>query len=186
MTTLEITGTIFALLGVYLTVKQNIWCWPVAIIALIIYIYIFFQSKLYGDMGLQGIYILASVYGWYEWKYGKQDKHKLKVHRASIRTIGIAILVSIVLTAVLGYVLHLKTDSDVPYWDAGTTVFSLLATWMMARKQLENWIFWIIIDLLYVGIYIYKGLYVTGLQYFIFTVMAVYGLIEWRKELEKA
>ena len=186
MTILEIIGTIFALLGVFLTVRQNIWCWPVAIVALLIYIYIFFKSKLYGDMGLQVIYIIASIYGWHEWKYGRHNEQELKVHRISSGLLFLLCMVSTAGTILLGWFLDSSTDTDVPYLDAGLTVFSLLATWMMARKHLEHWIFWIVLDLVYVGLYLYKDLHVTAFQYFIFTALAIYGFIAWKKELKKA
>ena len=183
MTTLEIIGTLFALLGVWLTTQQRIWCWPVAIIAIVIYIYIFFKSKLYGDSALQVFYLAMSFYGWYEWLYGGKEHTELTLSKIDLKMLIITTAAGVGGTFVLVYFLKM-TDSNVPWLDACTTSFSLVATWMMARKILENWLYWIIIDLLYVGIYIYKDLYVTGLQYFIFTILAAYGYWQWRKELK--
>jgi nicotinamide mononucleotide transporter len=183
MVWLEVTGTAFALLGVFLTTRQKIWCWPVSIIAIIIYIYIFFKSKLYGDSGLQFIYLFLSFYGWYEWLYGGKGNEELKVNKTSYFLLSLFIIIGFAGTAGLGWLLENKTDSDVPYWDALTTAFSLVATFMMARKLVENWIFWIVIDIIYTGIYVFKGLNVTAFQYLIFTLLALYGYLQWRRTI---
>lgn len=182
MIVLETIGTISALLGVWLTVKENKWCWVVASIAIVIYIYIFYQSALYGDMGLQVFYLFASAYGWYLWTHAKTKTHEPPVTKIPRKTLMLLVAVSILGTLILGNLLS-KTISNVPYWDAGTTAFSLAATWMMAKKYIENWIAWVVIDIVYVGIYIYKDLNVTAVQYAVFVVLAAYGFFAWRKSL---
>jgi len=183
MVWLEVAGTAFALLGVYLTTRQNIWCWAVSIIGIVIYTYIFYHSKLYGDSGLQLFYLFLSFYGWYIWLYGGTKNDALQVSNTSILQLFMFIITGITGTIGLGWLLDNKTDSDVPYWDALTTAFSLVATWMMARKMVENWIFWMVIDIIYTGIYVFKGLNVTAFQYLVFTLLALYGYLQWRRSI---
>jgi nicotinamide mononucleotide transporter len=183
MVWLEVAGTAFALLGVYLTTRQNIWCWAASIIGIVIYTYIFYHSKLYGDSGLQVFYLFLSFYGWYIWQYGGKGNDALQATNASFPLLIVLCIIGIAGTISLGLLLDNKTDSDVPYWDALTTAFSLVATWMMARKLVENWIFWIVIDIIYTGIYVFKGLNVTAFQYLIFTLLALYGYLQWRRTI---
>ena len=201
---LELIGTGFALVSVWLTTRQNIWCWPVSIICPLIYIFIFYESKLYADSGLQVFYVAVSFYGWYEWLYGKKDEEEgiekhlvsgetgalyngqsLRVSKASGMMWLSTLVIGSIITVGMALLLQ-RTDSTMPWIDAGATAFSLVATWMVARKVLENWVYWIVIDAVYVGMSIYKGLYITGGQYFIFTVLAAYGYWEWKKEMERA
>jgi nicotinamide mononucleotide transporter len=183
LTVLEFIGTAFALLGVYLTTRQNIWCWAVSIIAILIYIYIFYLSKLYGDSGLQVFYLIMSFYGWYEWLYGGKNKTELTISFASVFQIALLLCIGATGTLALGYFLSHHTDSDIPYWDAATTSFGLVATWLMARKIMQHWFFWIIIDILNTGIYLFKGLHITSFQYIIFTLLALYGYLQWKRSI---
>lgn len=179
--TLEIFGTLFALLGVWLTVRQHIACWPIAMISFIIYTYLFFQSQLYGDSILQVFYLILSVYGWYEWLFGGKNHSLLSLSHLDFTTFVTTSLIGGIATITFAYFLQM-TDSNVVWLDAATTAFSLVATWMMARKIVENWLYWIVIDIFYVGMLIYKGLYVTAFQYFMFTLLAIYGFRTWKKE----
>lgn len=177
---LEIIGTLFALLGVWLTARQHIACWPIAMIAVIIYIYLFFQSQLYGDSALQTVYLIMGIYGWYEWLFGGYDHSTLDLSHLDLNTFIVTSIVGLAATIVFAYFLQM-TDSNVVWVDAATTAFSLVTTWMMARKIVESWLYWIVIDTVYVGLLVYKGLYVTGFQYFIFTLLAIYGFRSWKK-----
>lgn len=185
MATWEIIGTVFALLGVVLTTQQVVWCWPVSIVATVIYIYIFYESKIYGDSALQVFYLAMSFYGWYEWLYGGKGHTELTLSKMNLRQWMGTIAAGAIGTVVLAFILK-KTDTNVPWLDATTTSFSLVATWMMARKMVENWLFWVVIDAIYIGVYIYKDLNVTAFQYFVFTVLAAFGYWQWNKELQKA
>lgn len=178
---LEIFGTLFALLGVWLTARQHMACWPVAMVAVIIYIYVFFQSQLYGDAALQTLYLMTGIYGWYEWLFGGKNHSPLKPSHLDISTFIITSLIGFAATITFAYFLQM-TDSNVVWFDAATTAFSLVATWMMARKIVESWLYWIVIDSVYVGVLIYKELYITGFQYFIFTWLAIYGFRTWKKQ----
>lgn len=182
----EVSGTITGLVYLYFSIRQSILTWPLGLITSALYVYVFFVSKFYADMGLQFYYVVISIYGWYAWLHGngKTNHHgELKVSRTSFALWGKLFIVNLVLYAGIAYVLINFTDSPVPYWDSFTTALSIVATWMLARKKLEHWLLWVIIDSVSLGLYIYKGLYATTILFFVYTVMAVVGFIEWRKDL---
>ncbi len=180
----EVLAATFGIISVYLSVRQSIWTWPTGIINVALYIIVFFQAKLYADMGLQMVYVVLSFYGWYQWLYGGRDRTELPVARMSGRlSLGLSIL-CLILSAFLGTVLSRQTDASLPMLDSTTTVVSLIAQWMMTKKFLESWIVWVGVDVVYVGMFIYKSLYVTTGLYLIFLVLAVKGYIEWKKSLD--
>ena len=182
---IEIFGALTGILYVILEIRQSIWLWPVGLITSAIYIWVFFTSKFYADMGLQTYYVIISIYGWYWWlKGGKRyNIESLPVTRAGIKTLIILFTVFVVLFALLWYVLLNYTDSPVPVGDAFTTALSIVATWMLARKIIEHWMLWIIADLVSMGLYIYKGLYPTVVLFAVYTVMAVIGFREWKRAM---
>ncbi len=182
-TTLEIFGTIFGFLAVYLTIKENIWCWLFGLIQVIIFSYIFYTSKLYSDMILHIIYIFLQIYGWYSWKYGGANQSQLHITLISKVTVWIAL--TILGTLSLGYIMQAKTDASYPYPDAFTTIASLIAQYLMIKKKLGSWLFWIVVDIVAIGIYWYKGLYFTTLLYVAFLIMATIGYFEWKKAYKK-
>ena len=168
-------------MSVFLSARENIWSWPTAIVNVSLYTFIFFHSGLYSDMGLQVVYLGLSIYGWYQWLRGGENHTPLKVSRASshVWLIGAALAVGVWL-ALAQYTSTLPGVS-LPYLDSGLTALSLLAQWMMTRKILENWVLWIIADIIYVPMYISKELYVTAGLYAVFLVLAVMGFIQWRR-----
>lgn len=182
LTLLEFLGTAFALVGVYLTARENILCWLFGIAGIIIYIYIFFQSKLYGDAALQFIYFFLSIYGWYQWQFGNANNNALSITTSNFKQLFLFVATGFFAGIFFGWLLNNYTDSDVPYWDGFTTSFSLVATYMMARKYLQHWIFWIVIDLVCTGIYTYKNLYITVFQYAVFCALAVMGYLQWKQK----
>jgi nicotinamide mononucleotide transporter len=180
---LEIAGTVFGILGVWLTIKQNIFCFPAGIINVALYAYLFFTSKLYADAGLQVVYIGLLVYGWIQWKNANTENHDVSISDNATRIL--VLILGIGATFFLGTFLYSKTDASLPYLDALTTVMSLVAQWMIAKKKIENWIIWIAVDIIYVGMYIYKELYLTSGLYFIFILLAISGYKEWKKSLKQ-
>lgn len=185
---IELLGAIFGFAYIFLSIKQNIWCWPVGLITSALYIYVFFVSKFYADMGLQVYYLIVSVYGWYHWMFGSKSKKTddLKVSTINFK-LGIYLFIANgILFLVISYILVNYTDSVVPYWDAFTTAASFVATWMLARKMIEHWIIWVVVDFVSLGLYLVKGLYPTVILFAIYTFMAVLGYIEWRKELKES
>lgn len=181
MSPIEVAATIFGLVSVYLTIKQNIWCWPTGIIMVILYVFIFYDVKLYSDMGLQIFYIFIQIYGWYNWVYGGKKKNDLKVTRLKNWQIPVWILVMIGATFGWGYFMNTYTDAALPYYDAFAVALSVVAQWFLTVKKLESWILWIIVDVVSVGIYIVKDLNLTAVLYGVFLILAINGFMEWRK-----
>ncbi len=183
---IEVFGVLTGFIYIYLSVKQNVWNWFFGILNVGSYIFVFFVSKLYADMSLQIIYLAMSFYGWFHWLYGKKNDNEKQIPVINIKLkLSIQLfLFTLVGMCVIIYILKNYTSSDVPYADAFITAFSITATWMLAQKIIEHWLVWIVIDSFSIGVYIYKGLYPTVLLYLVFTILAVVGYIEWKKELK--
>jgi nicotinamide mononucleotide transporter len=137
-------------------------------------------------MSLQVYYLLISIYGWLNWSKGKRNSgsNKLPVTRVSLRMVVILLIIFIILWISIAFLLIHLTNSDVPWGDAFTTAASIIATWMLARKILEHWIIWVVVDSVSAGLYLYKNMYPTVLLYFIFTVIAVVGYYKWKKDMQ--
>ena len=147
---------------------------------------VFFHSKFYADMGLNAYYFFISIYGWALWskRESGEEGGGLEVTRISLKQGAILLLITGFFFAGIGGVLDRFTDSPVPYWDAFTTALSFTATWMLARKIIEHWILWVIVDVVSMGLYLYRGLYPTLLLFSVYTVMAIIGYIQWKKTLQ--
>jgi len=183
MSIAEIIASVFGLACVVLTIRQNIWCWPTGLVQVILYIWVFFHARLYSDMGLHVIYVILQIYGWYNWLHGGRNRTQLGVSRTSLQRFLLWLMAGLVWTVGLGFVMERFTNADLPYWDAATTVLSLIAQYLMANKILESWLFWITVDVMAVGIYAVKGLYPTTALYAVFLVLAILGCIAWRRSL---
>ncbi|HEY8166657.1 MAG TPA: nicotinamide riboside transporter PnuC [Gemmatimonadaceae bacterium] len=184
MSALEALAALFGVVSVYLSVRENIWSWPTAIVNVGLYTIVFYQSRLYADMGLQVIYVVLSFYGWYQWLYGGKNRTELPVSRTPRRVALILPVLGIAAAAALGSVLHRTTNAALPYLDSATTSTSLIAQWMMTRKLLENWLLWVAVDVVYIGMFIYKSLYLTAGLYLVFLVLSATGYFRWRRSLE--
>jgi len=181
---LEILAVVFGIVSVYLSTRENIWSWPTAIVNVSLYFVVFYEAKLYADMGLQVVYLALSVYGWYEWLYGGENRTELHVSRVS-RTLAVRLaLIGVVTAATLGTILARFTDAALPYLDSATTSTSLVAQWMMTRKIVESWAVWVAVDVVYVGMFFYKQLYLTAGLYAVFLVLAVMGYRQWKQSFE--
>lgn len=178
-TTIEVFGAIFGFLSVYFTIKQNIWCWYFGLLQVVLYCFVFYTSKLYSDMILHIIYIFLQVLGWYSWKYDGSHKSTLRI--TLIKNVIFWIGLTVLTTFILGYVMQTKTDASYPYEDAFITVASLVAQYLMIKKVLQSWLFWIVVDVVAIIIYYYKGLYFTTALYVLFLNMAIIGYLEWKK-----
>lgn len=183
MSTIEIVAALFGVVGVYLSVRQNVWNWPVGIVNVALYVVVFYQARLYADMGLQVIYIVLALYGWYQWLYGGPGRTTLPVTRAVPRQLLLAISAGALGAWVIGELLARYTDASLPYLDAALTSASLVAQWMATRKLLENWLLWIAADVVYIGMFIYKRLYPTAALYAVFTALAIWGYVQWKRTL---
>ncbi|MBI3569040.1 MAG: nicotinamide mononucleotide transporter [Gemmatimonadetes bacterium] len=184
MNWLETTAVAFGIVSVFLSVRQNIWSWPTAIVNVLLYVLVFRDAKLYADMGLQVVYLALSVYGWYEWLYGGEHRTHLKVSRLTARTGIVLAGIAVACVALLGTVLYRSTDEALPYVDSATTSTSLVAQWMMTRKVMENWMVWMAVDVVYVGMFVFKHLYLTAGLYAVFFVLAAMGHREWKRSWE--
>lgn len=182
----ELIAAGLGFIAIFLQIKQNIWYWLVSIIMVSMYIYIYIASKLYADMSLQVYYLIISFYGWYMWLFGnKLNNHRseLKVSRITKEMVAILGIVAMLLFILIAWILITFTNSDLPYWDSFTTALSFVATWMLARKVLENWLIWIVVDAVSVGIYIYKDLYPTAVLFLFLSVLAIVGYKKWKMDL---
>ena len=151
-------------------------------ISALLYIFVFYHSKFYADMGLNGYYFIISIYGWWFWARGSRGKGEdLPVTRIGWVLASVLFVITVVVFLAIGIILRKFTDSPIPYWDAFTTAASITATWMLARKILEHWILWIIIDAVSMGLYLYRGLYPTLFLFAVYTTMAVIGFIQWKR-----
>ena len=186
MQAIEALGALTGVVAVWLTTRQKIWCWPIGIVSVLLYVVVFFQARLYATMGLQLVYAGLSVYGWYAWTRGGQEHGPLRVSRATPRMRAAGLAVGVVGAAGLGLWLARQTDEALPLTDAAVTAFSLVAQWMQTRKLIENWWLWIAVDVVYVGMYLSQGLMPTAGLYAIYTALAVSGLREWRRSMEAA
>lgn len=182
----EALGVVTSLVYLYFSVKQIIWLWPFGILSSALFILIFFNSKFYADMGLQVYYLGVSIYGWSYWSrgaVGRNEKSTLRVSRISRQLALVLSFTGIVILLGIVFILKNFTDSDVPWGDGFTTAGSIVATWLLARKVLEHWLVWIVVDSVAAGLYFYKGLYPSFLLYTIFSLIAVAGYFRWKKSI---
>ena len=179
---LEGAAAAFGVVSVYLSTRQNIWSWPTAIVNVALYTIVFYDGRLYGQMGLQTIYLVLSIYGWYQWLHGGAEKTELRVSRASPGLLAILAAANLVAWVILAAILR-STDAALPWLDALLATTSLVAQWMMTRKILQNWILWIAVDIVYVPMFMSQQLYATALLYTAFLVLAVMGFVEWRRSI---
>ncbi len=181
MSPLEISAAVFGAVSVYLSAKENIWSWPTAIINVGLYAIVFYQSRLYADMGLQVVYLTLSLYGWYNWLHGGEQHMVLHVSRAAPRTLAVLALLVVAGAIALGTTLNTRTNAALPFLDSALVATSLAAQWLMTRKVLENWLLWIAVDVVYVPMFISRGLIATAVLYAVFLVLAVLGYTSWRR-----
>jgi nicotinamide mononucleotide transporter len=183
--TIELIAVACGLANIYLTIRQNIWCWPVGAVMVSLYIYIFYGARLYSDALLNVFFLVMQFYGWYQWTRGPVE------HARSLSTIRLLArrgwtwtIVGVAAgTAALGTSMHRYTDAALPYPDAFTTMLSVFAQFLMTKKFLENWTLWIIADVVYIGVYAIKSLYWTCGLYVVLLVLCVQGYSELRRDL---
>lgn len=184
---IELLGAILGVAYIIFSIRQNILTWPTGLATSILYIIIFFQAKFYADMSLQLYYVFISIYGWILWMRGSPENNndKIKVTRITPRIILLGSIASVVIFIPIYLTLKNYTDSSVPIMDSATTALSIVATYFLARKILEHWLMWIVIDLVSAGLYIYKSLWPTTILFLVYTFMAFIGYFEWRKDLKQ-
>jgi nicotinamide mononucleotide transporter len=206
---IEVFGAITGIIYVFLEIRQTIWLWPLGIVTSGAYVLIFFSGKLYADMSLQAYYVVISVLGWYWWVRGAGQrargeelrakgrgqraedsglvtqslKQGLAVTRIKLKLAAVLFTVFIILYAVMFFILSRLTDSPVPEWDSFLTSLSIIATWMLARKIYEHWYLWVVVNILSVVLYFWRGLYPTVVLYIIYGTMSFIGLRTWKKTI---
>jgi nicotinamide mononucleotide transporter len=186
MSKLEIIASILGAISVGLVVLRNVWAFPIGIVMVSMYAWIFYEAKLYSDMLLQGFFFVLQFQGWYDWaKSEKGNDDKIMVRQLSQQQWLITVALLVVGTYVLGWaVKSIFPDASMPWLDAFAAVMSMLAQWWMNRRYLDNWTLWIIVDALYLYIYFSKALYPTFVLYGVFLAMAVAGYMEWKRKME--
>lgn len=179
----EATAVLFGIVSVFLSVRENIWSWPTAIVNVSLYILVFYRARLYADMALQVVYIAISAYGWHQWLHGGRGRTELPVSRGTPRLFLALFGIGAGASLLIGTLLSRHTDASLPYVDSAATATSLVAQWMMARKILENWIIWVAVDVVYIGMFLTKSLHLTALLYAVFLVLSVMGYRRWKRSL---
>lgn len=182
----ELLGFLTGVINVWLLTRRNVWNWPFGLSNNALYIAVFLSSGLYGDAALQVLYIVLGIYGWIHWwrsARGNAESPAVAVTKTTLATWQWLIPTTIAGALILSWFLDRFTDSTVPVWDSATTSISLAATFGQARKLLESWWLWILADLIYIPLYIYKGLWLTAGLYLIFFALCIVGLREWRTAL---
>ena len=183
LTPLETIAFVITLVNVWLTIRENVWCWPTGIVSVILYAIVYWQARYYSSAGLQIVFFTLSVYGWYEWLRGGAGHTELHVTRLQRRHIPLVLLAGIALTTAIGFAGR-AAGAMLPFYDAAIAGFSIVAQWMMARKKLENWAMWIGVNIIAVGVYSAGRLYLTAVLYLILLALAFRGWVEWRRSME--
>ena len=184
---IEVAGALTGLVAIYFQIKEKVIFWPVSIVNVGLYIFVYFSSRLYAEVSLQSYYLVMSLYGWYYWSKGGalSERKILPVTRCGNKLLIKLGAIFILVFTGMAYLLHRFTNTDVPVIDAFVTSLSFIATWLLAKKKIENWIIWIVVDSVSVGIYIYKGLYATIVLFAVLTVLAFVGYYQWKRHLVK-
>ncbi len=186
----EIIGTVLGVIGVGLMIRQQLWGWPVGLVQVGIYAWVFYGAKLYSDTILQFFFFMIQVYGWWHWSRrstpGSSPQEALPVTQLSPMARAGWVAVGAGLTVVWGWGMHRLTDATLPWWDAFILIFSLIAQWLQARKNLECWLGWLLVNTVAVGVYWVKDLRLTSGLYLIFWLMSLWGWREWRQALKNS
>jgi len=183
MSGLEWFAAALGVIAVWLTVKQNRWCWPIGLVMVLMYTWVFFDVKLYSDMLLQMVYAVLQVYGWWQWTRRDQARQGRLVSYLPTSSVLVSLGLGALISVALGATMAHFTDAAQPWLDATLTGFSLVAQVWMAQKRVQCWPLWILLDVIFVGLFIYKELYLTAALYALFTLIAVEGWREWRNDL---
>ena len=181
---LESIAVLFSVLYVILVARENIWCWAAAIISVSLYIFICFEAKLYAETCLQVFYLIMAVAGYFIWKESS-NKQQLYIKELSIGNHALILFVGIIFTLILGYILTIYTQAKLPLLDSFTSVFSIIATFMVIKKILENWLYFIAIDLVSIYLYSSRDLQQTAILFVLYAIIACIGYYNWIRLMEK-
>lgn len=182
MSEIEWIAAILGVINVALVVMRSVWNFPVALVMVTLYAFVFWEAKLYSDAGLQGFFFLANVAGWVAWRLSKGKEGDVVVRALPSGLVLASIAASLIATLGWGWFMASNTDASYPYWDASILVLSIAGQLLMIGRYVENWWWWIVVNMISVGLYLAKGLYPTMLLYVILLAMALFGLIEWDRK----
>ncbi len=177
---LELAGFLTTGFGIWLTARRNLLCWPITLAADVLYLVVFYQARLLSDSLLQMFFVGFTLYGWWHWWRGVREEGEVRVVPLGRTSMLVAIAAGAVGSVVLGLAAK-RLHAALPYLDAALTSYSLVASWWQARKHIANWWLWIVVDLIYIGEYIYKDLWLTAVLYGVLVALAVVGLRDWRR-----
>jgi len=177
---LEVAGTIITVLGIWLTTRRLLICWPIVLAADLIYLVVFYRAKLFSDALLQIFFVAFTLYGWWHWWRGVRQDGSVRVVPLSVRGWIAGLAAGAVGAVLLGW-LMVRIGAALPHLDAALTSYSLVASWWQARKHTANWWLWIAVNLVYIGEYLYKNLVATAVLYLLLVVLAVMGLVDWQR-----
>ena len=180
---IELFAVACGLLSVWFMKKEHILVYPFGIVNVLIYVYICYAARLYAYAGINVFYAAMSIYGWYNWTRKGPGEESLRITRLSGFQLAIYLAAIGIFFLILRFLLVTFTDSEVPTWDAVTTAIYIIGMWLLAKKKIENWIAWITGDVISVGLFAWQGLYFSSFQFLVFTIIAVFGFLEWRKKL---
>ena len=181
MDLIELFGAALSAWAVWLTARRRPWCWPVGFASVLVYGWIFIHAKLYSDALLQGAFAVLIIYGWLRWLKHLDADGRVQIARLTARQLAVHLAIGIAAALALGYAMHRWTDAALPWLDAALTAFSLVAQWWQGRRHIAAWWLWIVVDVIYVGEYVYKDLLITAVLYAGFVGLAAIGLRDWRK-----
>lgn len=181
MTWIELAAAILSAWAVWLTARRRPWCWPLGLVSVGVYAWVFVHSKLYSDALLQGAFALMLGYGWWRWLHNLQDDGRVRIAPLAPLPATAHVGAGTLAALLLGAFMHHHTDASLPWLDATLAAFSLVAQGWQAGRHVAAWWMWIIVDVVYVGMYLYKGLYITAVLYAAFLVLAIDGLRSWRR-----
>lgn len=182
MSGLELFAAVLGVIAVWLTVKQNPWCWPIGLVMVLLYSWIFYEVKLYSDMLLQLVYAVLQLYGWWQWTRPDHVEDARQVSSLAAGQVFTGLGAGLLASLGLGAAMAHWTDAAQPWLDAALTGFSLVAQVWMAQKRVQCWALWVVLDVVFVGLFLYKGLYLTAALYALFTLIAVRGWLQWRRD----
>lgn len=185
MSLTEAAGFSLAVVMVVCSIKELHWSWPSAIASSVLYFFVFKESQLYGEAGLQIVFALLGLWGWWQWLRPSLLKTQApQIQRMSPRAGGVTAIITLTLWPLVAFFLQHLTDSDVPWWDGFVTVLSLVGQYLLGRKYLENWLVWMVVNAVSIGLFAYKSLWLTVLLYVIFLAMSGVGWRTWQRKMK--
>ncbi len=182
---IEMLASISGFICVFLLIRRNIWNWFFGLLQVTLFVWIFYQYKLYSDALLHVVYIGLQFYGWWNWYHHKNHQNSVVIEWTPLPFFSKILLTSFISTLILGYIMNNYTDASFAYADAFTTCTSLLAQWLLTRRHLLNWLLWIVVDIVAIIIYLQKGLFPTTVLYATFLIMAIIGQYSWWREYQQ-